>query len=546
MSLIHRQVTAGRSAAHRCLVVHETFQKIVEELQGLEGPRKTTLASLARTCRTFHHFAEPMLWQELPSILPLLRKLPKGQWTQIADECERSVFTFVPGAKIHLVDLKPYSEWVQRLNCRINLHEDVYIYSMNILASLCRVQGALCPKLRHLLWHEHRRDYASFLDVLAPSSLRSLHIMTPASLSYHCPDITEGIHDVDHYQYLFPHLEDLSVRYFYGTLDMFDHPRWSLLPSDRLKRLAVTSRVSAVSLLALSRLPNLSHMDIRTDCTALGATLRNLPALDAPCFPVLRSLRLALDLLNEDVIAFFGKIKQSYLEDLTIIALGATSGRNLRSFFEACASGTYGLSLRSLRVHISTRDSVPGWQEVPDPRVEQPYTVVFDTLKPLLKMPNLEDIGITFAYTILDVHSLRKLACGLPRLTSLHISTDLDMPAGYIISPRVPLDALRIFADRSEQLRSLSLTMHAAMPPTPLPAHWLSRSRVRELSVGDSAIYSAEKVATYLIALFPDLRGVKYSPRARGDESFHEMERRARAWLKVNRLLLNRTIDPIP
>jgi len=57
---------------HQCLLVHELFGLVCEVLT----QRRTTLASLARTCRAFEGPALDVLWRNIEGLRPLLCTMP--------------------------------------------------------------------------------------------------------------------------------------------------------------------------------------------------------------------------------------------------------------------------------------------------------------------------------------------------------------------------------------------------------------------------------------------------------------------------------------
>lgn len=438
---------------------------------------------------------------------------------------------------MNLSNLTPHSRWVKCLSWRMQVWEAVSIHTLQMLASVCHLQGALFPHLQRLYWHEDRRDYVAYLPILAPKNLRCLHVMSAVHLSQHRPNFLKNTYRLDHYQKLFPQLETLSFGHIRCVSGISDHLLRVFIPSDGLKSLTISTKLGYCSIFTLSQLPSLTILDIRADCEAVGSAVEHMVSVDEPCFPVLRNIKVAFDGLDTKVIEFFRVISSASLSTVTIIALDVISGRHLWSLFDIFARAQYSKSLRDMTTHISTRRNIPRWQDIADPRVKQSYTATYETLGPLLQLSNLENLAITFTYMLLDIPAMQKLARGLPHLVSLLMSTDLDRPASCAAVPRMPLDVLRIVAENSVELEHLSLSIDAGMPPTPLPSHWRSTSAVRTLSVGDSTIYSAEKVAQYLSRVFPALREVRFSSRQYDRESRRKMESRLYKWWQVNRIL---------
>ena len=79
---------------HRCFFISEIFCLVLEFIQQYdESPEegkcredrtlgKRTLASLARTCRTFSAPALDLLWMRLDSLDPLIKVLPSRIWAK--------------------------------------------------------------------------------------------------------------------------------------------------------------------------------------------------------------------------------------------------------------------------------------------------------------------------------------------------------------------------------------------------------------------------------------------------------------------------------
>ncbi|KAG9316790.1 hypothetical protein JVU11DRAFT_2854 [Chiua virens] len=64
----------NRAQDHRCLAIVEVQRAIFHEVH------KATLARLARTCQTFSNTALDILWENLASIMNLVRCLPEDIW----------------------------------------------------------------------------------------------------------------------------------------------------------------------------------------------------------------------------------------------------------------------------------------------------------------------------------------------------------------------------------------------------------------------------------------------------------------------------------
>jgi hypothetical protein len=69
---------------HKLFNVNELLALVLSHLQS----DKATLSRVARTNKVFNAAALPLLWKNLPSVVPLLRLLPNGAVTCTQDSEE--------------------------------------------------------------------------------------------------------------------------------------------------------------------------------------------------------------------------------------------------------------------------------------------------------------------------------------------------------------------------------------------------------------------------------------------------------------------------
>lgn len=85
-------VTLQYTGMHSSLLITEIFQNILDILimEGAEG----TIASLARTCRTFHDASLDILWFEQLGLLHLVRCMPSDLWVESEGIVVRMIVDF--------------------------------------------------------------------------------------------------------------------------------------------------------------------------------------------------------------------------------------------------------------------------------------------------------------------------------------------------------------------------------------------------------------------------------------------------------------------
>ncbi|KIK77603.1 hypothetical protein PAXRUDRAFT_834947 [Paxillus rubicundulus Ve08.2h10] len=149
---------------HRCLLVNEIvclifeFIKEWDEYPPQDGESKwshtegkRTLASLARTCRTFKEPALDALWMKLDSLDPLIRVLPRRMWAK--RRWPLAVQTFV--REKHWLTFNRYAKRVKFLNGPCwQLLPCVQHSVISALAKFPEASLPLLPNLSELVWSE--------------------------------------------------------------------------------------------------------------------------------------------------------------------------------------------------------------------------------------------------------------------------------------------------------------------------------------------------------------------------------------------------------
>jgi len=79
------------TAMHRCLYIPELLRQIilstgVEDSHMGAQPDHSTLASLARTCRTFYEPALDALWKTQYDLCALVKCMPSDSWEEVAGQ----------------------------------------------------------------------------------------------------------------------------------------------------------------------------------------------------------------------------------------------------------------------------------------------------------------------------------------------------------------------------------------------------------------------------------------------------------------------------
>ncbi|KIJ65487.1 hypothetical protein HYDPIDRAFT_110584 [Hydnomerulius pinastri MD-312] len=173
--------------------------------QWYDEPRKT-LASLARTCSAFQGPALDVLWEELPTMEPLIRCLPNDLWTlNSPDGTLKFVREFTDS---DWAVFRRYANRVKVLGFRHSGHPDaeskiVSCVAVDVLQTLKQFLPSqphyLLPRLRDMHWLHEEKEYLQFLPIFLSPNLAALTLPTrcwPESVRHHlsslgrtCPEM---------------------------------------------------------------------------------------------------------------------------------------------------------------------------------------------------------------------------------------------------------------------------------------------------------------------------------------------------------------------
>ncbi|KAG2345497.1 hypothetical protein BDR05DRAFT_960390, partial [Suillus weaverae] len=189
---------------HICLLPPEILLHIFaiyQEDYGLLGSR-ATLASLARTCKTFKEPALDILWQDLDGLEPLLSclvaYLPEG----VSDKNTRGTLTL--NRPILNKEWSFINRYTQRVHSLRVFTVQLDPIDDRIVEALVSAPSPLLPNLRGLSWHDDRERFVPLLRALLGPTITSLQLdggssshpsfakaALLASLGVRCPCIRE-------------------------------------------------------------------------------------------------------------------------------------------------------------------------------------------------------------------------------------------------------------------------------------------------------------------------------------------------------------------
>ena len=206
--------------------------------------------------------------------------------------------------------------------------------------------------------------------------------------------------------------------------------------------------------------------------------------------------------------------------------------------FPLIASSTFARSLRRVSVVVLNDPSEIVWH---DPNTMTSYATI---IRPLLGLPDLEDVEICLANTVLSCgeDDIAEIARAWPRIRSLTLAYS---PIGPRVRP--PLASLQHFAEHCPELRRLSMTKLALLadvevPSVPrFPPHPLSHLDLK-MTFATWGENKANRHLDYVLAaqwvdyLFPNL--VLSDPMPYKDASLITQHAKYHGWTAIERHIL--------
>ncbi|KAJ7060481.1 hypothetical protein C8F01DRAFT_1058566 [Mycena amicta] len=495
---------------HNCLCITEVLENIFGHLgtNYVGGPPLSSLAAVARTCKTFTDPALDVLWAEQSNLENLLKCLPSSCWKEIefGRPSEPPLTTIKILRRLEADDWVHVSKYCHRVR-------SLFFYSWGdraphaeLFAEIERsLPTGLFPNLRKLEWWPTEISLSAevfirCLRLLVGPQLASLRLQlgTFKSASEIALLLTIDM-ALPALRYL-----DISVGNDAAGRSAW-YPTFSAMAlklSTPLEELELPT-IDMAALRHLSVLPRLARMTLYAPKVGdIGTSVAMIPATSFP-FPALRYLRLAKTTIGFglDMIA---SVENWALESLTI-GLQSPERREMTGLlYTAIASHFSASCLDYLRIgHPSDGREVSDPPE--DTRAD--YAVTGEILRPLFCFGNITEVILKPpAGFLLDDSILSELARAWPNIVTLRLGSGSSVQ----VHPIATLNALRFFAMHCKRLGDLTLAIDASTVPDFSVYRQLraSQNTLRRLNVEISPIGDPVAVARFVSGHFPAIDSV--------------------------------------
>ncbi|KAJ7794876.1 hypothetical protein B0H14DRAFT_3556183 [Mycena olivaceomarginata] len=462
---------------HRGLLIPE----VVELICGVAD--FPTLSSLAQTCQTFQPPALAVLWETQFGLMQLLKCMPSDLWEVVpAHNGTQAIWNIQrPIVPADLTRMLFYAEYV-----RTFIQEDHQSTKLDPYAALSIVLPAspLFPNLRHLTW-QVPDDVFPYFRMLAGSKLRSIILDLWGSQvvrSTLFPYLTA----------FYPNLTRVAIEF--GTVDapIVKEAAYSALRSlNRLERVKINC-LDGPTLLHLTGLPNLDRLHIHY-FPDLHLDFR------PPVFTALRQFIAYCESMKL-ITNFFNALESDTLDKIELTVESTAVAEEWPVLTSLLARKSKTLTKLYPPQRFSYDHEIPDVLELMLPA---------DSFQPLLSCVNLTEVHIVIGHGIdIDNAFLKQMAQAWPQLRTLDLSPGCQS-ARY--EPRDTLAGLIPLAQHCSHLETLALVLDATSidPYTKeKPGAGVRNLTLLELDVVESPVDSPAAVASFLSAIFPNLRRV--------------------------------------
>ncbi|KAH9846394.1 hypothetical protein C2E23DRAFT_890904 [Lenzites betulinus] len=495
------------SAVHRSLVIDEIFQYIANSL--CASVNKRTLATLARTCKTFHEASLPALWEYQESLVPLLRLLPADTWIEVPHVNGGRVLQITRADRIEWTRFDYYAKHVRHFYWRER--EDVSLLALTALSFRRSVHAPLLPKLLSLSWHEIRPQYFSFIHLFLAPTIQAMHITVaeleaPILMAFFA-NARRVCKNVETF-----HICSETVHDVMPTFDGFvgDALAEYLRSLQKLKEFCAEICLSARCVETLAALPRLATVEMFLHdavVKAVAAYPIHAPRGTRGWFAALEMIALNVDHLDHHTKKLLGRFQGDVLRELLIQSVRQPTTAELAAHLEVVRRAPYADALETLQLEF----------EQPHDETHTPPVAldVGAALKPLYALPQIDTLIIRSFALAVDGRALRTIAEAWPRLEALSLISYAPHPpaAGNCagLADLVPL------ALRCERLLVLELHLEAFVVPDRAARERLmpaatgpSRCPLRCLTVFNAPLVDPRAAVAFLERLFPKVWEVEY------------------------------------
>ncbi|KAG1815521.1 uncharacterized protein BJ212DRAFT_1357095 [Suillus subaureus] len=478
---------------------------------------RATLATLARTCRTFKEPALDILWKHLDGFEPLVLCLPES----VRNRDVQGKLTLKRPPFIR--EWRIVCQYAQRIHFLSIDQTSLDIIDDRVIQTLMFAlpPTPLLPNLRTLHWWDARDRFLPLLRFLLGSTITSLELgfddRAPSfarsalltSLSARCPFIREFTctgHGEDSQEIL-----DVICEAVCGWQKL-SHFSTGILNTQALTHLATLSSLKSLSFETCDlndMQPNstpiffrqLNDVSISTSSpSALTQYLRNVHFLSC------RSMQLSIYRNNNgpvydplDIPDFIASLSEGFSPDLEQLEVLLNTG------FE-----------RS--------------EELNDPR----FAIAFGVIAPLLSLRRLTTLDLSWLCTsAIDDVSLKRMAQSWPELERFHFGGGVR----WLVPPSLTFIGLIHLVHHCRRLHTIEMTFHAGSIDTnsELFSKIIPNNNITSVDVGFSPIVDPFAVACQLHALLPNLTEVfAFRDMSFGPALFKNLEAE---WKRVNEFL---------
>ncbi|KZP21482.1 hypothetical protein FIBSPDRAFT_507623 [Athelia psychrophila] len=480
---------------HRCLWIPEIISIITEEIAVHEAANVkptswSTLAHLARTCRTLSEASLNSLWKVQSSLLPLLHTMPADLW----EDRDRQLFLCRPmkpadWARFHIYARRiyhflptplpgkpfgrtlPTPECLQALSC-----------------SKPRNLISLCPQVRSLDWE--------YLVASDPS----LYQYMPLFMGAFTTKVLFGIEELELVELslvqsmlcLFPSIRDIDIRNVSTDLDA-EALAECLSHGQSLRKVHIEDVLPQAVAEHLAGFQHLKRLNVTVNQHLSSTRLSGFCALKD----------LVVTSSTFPLISTFINMLTSPLRHITL-SVDDEDGeadidpQGLTHTFDAIGLHCSHLHLQSLKVLASYR-------EVPD----SPHSFVdASAFKPLLAFQNLSSLKLQLnAPFRMGNQTIRDMVKAWPQLTSLIIGN-----AGWLGGSSVTPAGL-VYLLGLQHLHTLAISIDASKLDVDLvldSAKTLSKNtKITHPNFQDSIIYDVRPMAALLSIIAPNIERIE-------------------------------------
>ncbi|KAF9001500.1 hypothetical protein BDQ17DRAFT_1358311 [Cyathus striatus] len=487
-------------------LIPEILRLICEEIDS-----KSTLASLARTCKAFEHPALDVLWSTLVEFYPLAKCLPAHLLEEKVrvdsrvpvDRRVRYIVLRKPLVPGDCQRLSHYAGKVRAFSSKhhafrtlpypgIHLQVDVSVFQG---IQLVMQNDKLFPKIQCLtLWSRDNFSDFSFAHLFMGPRLNYVDLLFNKS---HFPvSFFSKLRD------LYPTLKHLAFTFGAPNDDESDNKQGTQLMSksvcnkqiwQNLEYLGVPN-LTYEALLRLSWLPALKQLRLgrwRPDVV-------NPRILKAGGF---LSLQIFLiDTINAlDCIPLFKMMDSSPIVELTLTMRKTQDDESYKQLFTAISKHCRHDTLKI----IHSRDGMADIGTF----IPAGEMLKYESIKPLLGFPNIEIFRMEVArgFYVTDSSATKEMATSWKNLIILDI--ELVLTRRSCMQSTITLNGLLPFAEHCRNLRELGLFFDATDPPDVDDQDFgkNSQTALTRLYVGDSPARFPDRISFFLASCFPAL-----------------------------------------